>query len=147
MTQQGATAQTSMCNARRAPVQESPASKSDDTPRDNFQKAIEFYEPVVASAQAAGKLLAVPAVVVANLCVAYIMIEKNLDAEALMKQLEREEEAVLDVEPGKQARRRRQRPRGVACARHRCCKQGMVRGRACMRLPMLHEHFVTRGSS
>ena len=48
------------------------------------------------------RLLDVTAMVVANLCVSYIMDSKNIQAEEVMKQLEVEEEAALEREPNKQ---------------------------------------------
>jgi hypothetical protein len=47
-----------------------------------------------------GRLLDVAAIVVSNLCVAYIMNEKNPEAEELMKQLEREEAERAAVSDG-----------------------------------------------
>ena len=85
-------------------MQESPANKGEDSLRDNFQKAIDFYEPAVTGYKDSGSLLDVPAMVVSNLCVSYIMNEKNHEAEEIMKQLEREEHAALEDEPDKQVR-------------------------------------------
>lgn len=86
-------------------MQDTPASKNEGAARDNFQQAIDHYAPIVGAAKARGKLLAVTAVVVANLCVAYIMNERNHEAEDLMKQLEREEELSGEAEPDKRVRR------------------------------------------
>jgi hypothetical protein len=83
-------------------VQDSPASRGDETSRDNFQKAIELYQPIVDRARSKSKLLDVAAMVVSNLCVSYIMNEKNHEAEELMKQLEKEEELKLEHNPHKQ---------------------------------------------
>lgn len=83
-----------------ASLQESPASKADESTRDNFQKAIDLYEPIVTRMKDKGKLLDVAAIVVSNLCVAYIMNEKNAEAEELMKQLEREEDERAASEHG-----------------------------------------------
>ena len=49
----------------------------------------------------------VPAIVLANLCVAYIMTSQNEEAEELMRRVEKEEE---QVEPDQQARPSRPRP-------------------------------------
>jgi hypothetical protein len=69
--------------------------------RDNFQRAIDFYAPIVKGMKAKGKLLDVTAVVVANLCVSYIMNERNHEAEELMRQVEREEELAAEANPAK----------------------------------------------
>ena len=55
-----------------------------------FKEAIGFYEPLVQGHL--DKLLEVPAIVLANLCVCYIMTSQNDQAEALMRQVERQEE-------------------------------------------------------
>ena len=47
-------------------------------------------------------LLSITAIVLANLCVSYIMTSQNADAEELMKCLEKEEERVAIEEPTKQ---------------------------------------------
>jgi tetratricopeptide repeat protein 30 len=57
-----------------------------------FKEAIRFYEPFVKKHEA--DILTVPAIVLANLCVAYIMTSQNELAEDLMRQIEREEERV-----------------------------------------------------
>ncbi len=49
-----------------------------------------YYEPIVKKASEA--LLAVPAIVLANVCVAYIMTSQNEEAEELMRKIEKEEE-------------------------------------------------------
>ena len=85
--------------------QDTPASKNEGAARDNFQQAIDHYAPIVGAMKARNKLLSVTAVVVANLCVAYIMNERNHEAEDLMKHLEREEELSLEAEPDKRVRR------------------------------------------
>lgn len=55
-----------------------------------FKEAAEFYEPLVQSKL--DELLTVPAIVLANLCVCYIMTSQNDQAEALMRQVERQEQ-------------------------------------------------------
>ena len=55
-----------------------------------FKEAAEFYEPLVQSKL--DDLLSVPAIVLANLCVCYIMTSQNDQAEALMRQVERQEQ-------------------------------------------------------
>jgi tetratricopeptide repeat protein 30 len=82
-------------------LQETPASKTEETTRDNFQRAVDFYAPIVMGMKAKNKLLDVTAVVVANLCVSYIMNERNHEAEELMKQVEQEEEIAAEAHPGK----------------------------------------------
>ena len=63
-----------------------------------FKEAIRYYEPTVKKHAAA--ILNVPAIVLANLCVAYIMTSQNEEAEDLMRRVEREEER---GDPNKQA--------------------------------------------
>jgi tetratricopeptide repeat protein 30 len=46
-------------------------------------------------------LLDITAIVLANLCVSYIMTSQNADAEELMKCVEKEEERVAIEEPTK----------------------------------------------
>ena len=55
-----------------------------------FKEAIRYYEPTVK--KHASNILQVPAIVLANLCVAYIMTSQNEEAEELMRRVEREEE-------------------------------------------------------
>merc|ERR1711988_445632 len=55
-----------------------------------YKEAVGFYEPIVQ--KNLENLLDISAVIVANLCVAYIMNSQNEDAEELMRKLEREEE-------------------------------------------------------
>merc|ERR1712188_65220 len=47
-------------------------------------------------------ILDVPAIVLANLCVAYIMTSQNEEAEELMRKIEKEEERLSYTEPDKQ---------------------------------------------
>jgi len=56
-----------------------------------FKEAIKYYEPIAKKAQ--GRLLSVSAIVLANLCVSYIMTSQNEEAEELMRRVEKEEEA------------------------------------------------------
>ena len=51
---------------------------------------IRFYEPIVRAH--IDDLLSVTAIVLANLCVSYIMTSQNEEAEALMRKVEQEEE-------------------------------------------------------
>ena len=68
---------------------------------DKFKEAIRYYEPIVKKAH--DDILKVTAIVLANLCVAYIMTSKNEDAEELMRKIERAEEAVAQDKPDKQS--------------------------------------------
>lgn len=58
-----------------------------------FKEAIRYYEPIVKKAMGTG-ILDVTAIVLANLCVSYIMTSQNEEAEELMRAIEREEERV-----------------------------------------------------
>eukprot|EP01147_Barroeca_monosierra_P007560 gene7560-9839_t len=62
-----------------------------------YKEAIGFYEPIVQ--KSIENLLDLSAVIVANLCVAYIMNSQNEDAEELMRKLEREEENAMYEDP------------------------------------------------
>lgn len=55
-----------------------------------YREAIRYYEPIVK--KYGDSLLTLTAIVIANLCVSYIMVNQNEDAEELMRKLEREEE-------------------------------------------------------
>lgn len=55
-----------------------------------FREAIQYYEPIVRQSE---RLLDIPAVVLANLCVAYIMTSQNAEAESLMRTIEHDETA------------------------------------------------------
>ncbi|XP_011259635.1 tetratricopeptide repeat protein 30A [Camponotus floridanus] len=57
-----------------------------------FKDATRFYEPIVK--KRFDNILDVSAIVLANLCVSYIMTSQNAEAEELMKKIEKEEEAV-----------------------------------------------------
>ena len=65
-----------------------------------YKEAIRYYEPAVKKMQVES-ILKVPAIVLANLCVAYIMTSQNEEAEELMRRVEKEEECEAD--PDKQA--------------------------------------------
>ncbi|XP_061906275.1 intraflagellar transport protein 70A [Entelurus aequoreus] len=64
-----------------------------------YKEAISFYEPIVKKHY--DKILDVSAVVLANLCVSYIMTSQNEDAEELMRKIEKEEEQISYVDPDK----------------------------------------------
>ncbi|CCW67472.1 unnamed protein product [Phytomonas sp. Hart1] len=65
-----------------------------------FREAIRYYEPVVAANQE--KILTCSAIVLANLCVSYIMTAQNEKAEDIMRRIEREEETLTYNDPDKQ---------------------------------------------
>ncbi len=64
-----------------------------------FKEAITFYEPIVKKNM--DHLLDVTAIVLANLCVSYIMASQNELAEDLMRRLEKEEERMAVESPAK----------------------------------------------
>ncbi|XP_006617347.1 tetratricopeptide repeat protein 30A isoform X1 [Apis dorsata] len=57
-----------------------------------FKEATGFYEPIVRKKY--DNILDVSAIVLANLCVSYIMTSQNAEAEGLMKKIEKEEQVV-----------------------------------------------------
>jgi tetratricopeptide repeat protein 30 len=57
-----------------------------------YKEAISFYEPIVKKQYE--NILDVTAIVLANLCVSYIMTSQNEEAEELMRRIEKEEERV-----------------------------------------------------
>jgi hypothetical protein len=64
-----------------------------------FKDAIRYYEPAIK--KQADAILDVTAIVLANLCVSYIMTSQNEDAEELMRQIEKEEERCAYQDPVK----------------------------------------------
>mmetsp|Transcript_23212 Transcript_23212/g.68402 ORF Transcript_23212/g.68402 Transcript_23212/m.68402 type:complete len:677 (-) Transcript_23212:459-2489(-) len=66
-----------------------------------FKEAIRYYEPIVK--KQADNLLSVSAIVLANLCVSYIMTSQNEEAEELMRRVEKEEERVAFADPDRQS--------------------------------------------
>ena len=54
-----------------------------------FQESTGFYEPIVK--KKFDSILEVPAIVLANLCVSYIMTSQNEEAEELMRKIEKEQ--------------------------------------------------------
>ncbi len=60
-----------------------------------FRESIRYYEPIVK--KHSENILDVTAIVLANLCVAYIMTSQNEEAEELMRRIEKEEERVSAV--------------------------------------------------
>mmetsp|Transcript_17499 Transcript_17499/g.29471 ORF Transcript_17499/g.29471 Transcript_17499/m.29471 type:complete len:555 (-) Transcript_17499:282-1946(-) len=65
-----------------------------------YRDAIRYYEPFVRRQM--DDLLSITAIVLANLCVSYIMTSQNADAEELMKCVEKEEDRIAIEEPQKQ---------------------------------------------
>jgi tetratricopeptide repeat protein 30 len=57
---------------------------------ERYNEAIRYYEPIVKKNY--DNMLSLTAIVVANLCVSYIMVNKNEEAEEIMKRLEAEED-------------------------------------------------------
>ncbi|XP_052264590.1 tetratricopeptide repeat protein 30A-like isoform X2 [Dreissena polymorpha] len=64
-----------------------------------YKEATGFYEPIVKKNY--DNILNVSAIVLANLCVAYIMTSQNEEAEELMRKIEKEEEQVAYQDPQK----------------------------------------------
>jgi tetratricopeptide repeat protein 30 len=64
-----------------------------------FKKAIEFYEPIVKKHY--DGLLNVSPIVLANLCVSYVMSSQNDEAEDLMRKIEREEDKAIMENPAR----------------------------------------------
>ncbi|KAJ3193110.1 Tetratricopeptide repeat protein 30A [Irineochytrium annulatum] len=64
-----------------------------------YKEAISFYEPIVKKHYES--ILDVTAIVLANLCVSYIMTSQNEEAEELMRKIEKEEERVAYEDPNK----------------------------------------------
>lgn len=64
-----------------------------------FKDAIRYYEPIVKKNQ--DSLLDITAIILANLCVSYIMTSQNEQAEDLMRRIEKEEERLSFTEPDK----------------------------------------------
>ncbi|XP_069504798.1 intraflagellar transport protein 70A isoform X2 [Ambystoma mexicanum] len=64
-----------------------------------YKEAIGFYEPIVKKHY--DNILNVSAIVLANLCVSYIMTSQNEEAEELMRKIEKEEETLAYDDPEK----------------------------------------------
>lgn len=62
--------------------------------QEKFKECIRYYEPFVRKHN--DNLLGVTAIILANLCVAYVMTSANEEAEELMRLVEKEEEKVAD---------------------------------------------------
>ena len=65
-----------------------------------FKEATGFYEPIVK--KNFDSILNVSAIVLANLCVSYIMTSQNEEAEELMRKIEKEEEQLAYDDPDRQ---------------------------------------------
>jgi len=63
-----------------------------------FKDCIRYYDPFVKKGAGENGILNVPAIVLANLCVAYIMTNKNEEAEEIMRSIEKEEEQILHTD-------------------------------------------------
>jgi tetratricopeptide repeat protein 30 len=64
-----------------------------------YEQAIQYYEPFVKKHQ--DNLLDVQAIILANLCVCYVMNTDNEKAEELLRSIEREEEEESSRDPDK----------------------------------------------
>ncbi|XP_050301582.1 tetratricopeptide repeat protein 30A isoform X2 [Anthonomus grandis grandis] len=64
-----------------------------------FKEATGFYEPLVKKSYS--ELLNVNPIILANLCVSYIMTSQNEEAEELMRKIEKEEDQMFFEEPEK----------------------------------------------
>ncbi|KAL7440115.1 hypothetical protein ACHAXH_007459 [Discostella pseudostelligera] len=64
---------------------------------DKFEASVTYYERLL-ERYARADLFKMPAVALANLCVAYVLIEQNETAEELIKTIEREEEELAAME-------------------------------------------------
>ena len=64
-----------------------------------FKDALSYYSPFVERYRE--NILDVSAIILANLCVSYIMISKNENAEELMRTIEKEEDQLMFNEPDK----------------------------------------------
>uniref|UniRef100_A0A3Q3DUU5 Tetratricopeptide repeat protein 30 n=1 Tax=Hippocampus comes TaxID=109280 RepID=A0A3Q3DUU5_HIPCM len=67
--------------------------------QNKYKEAISFYEPIVKKHY--NNILNVSAVVLANLCVSYIITSQNEEAEELMRKIEKEEEQISYDDPDK----------------------------------------------
>ena len=69
----------------------------------NFKEAIRYYQDVYTNTY---DILSIPASVIANLCVSMIMIQRNEDAQDIIKRVEEEEVKALSENPEKQVKLR-----------------------------------------
>nr|XP_024400097.1 tetratricopeptide repeat protein 30B-like isoform X3 [Physcomitrium patens] len=101
-----------LCQLRKL-IQDSQTSKAKDShmqavsqdyeealSENKYKEAMSYYEPIVK--EAGVQILTVTAIVLANLCVCYIMTNQNEDAEDLMQKIEKEEERAHYIDSSKQ---------------------------------------------
>jgi tetratricopeptide repeat protein 30 len=65
----------------------------------NFKEAIRYYKDVYSNTY---DILSIPASVIANLCVSLIMVQRNEDAQDIIKRVEEEEIKALSENPDRQ---------------------------------------------
>lgn len=65
----------------------------------NFKEAIKYYMDVYTHEE---NVLDVPASVIANLCVSLIMVQRNEEAQEIIKKVEEEEQLALEKNPDRQ---------------------------------------------
>lgn len=65
----------------------------------NFKEAIRYYKDVYSNTY---DILSIPASVIANLCVSLIMVQRNEDAQDIIKRVEEEEIKALSENPERQ---------------------------------------------
>lgn len=65
----------------------------------NFKEAIRYYMDVYTNEE---DILSVPASVIANLCVSLIMVQRNEEAQEIIKRVEEEEQKALELTPDRQ---------------------------------------------
>ena len=65
----------------------------------NFKEAINYYSMVYENEE---DILSVPASVIANLCVSLIMVQRNEEAQEIIKRIEEEELKALEIDPNRQ---------------------------------------------
>ena len=68
--------------------------------KSKYEEAISYYAPFVKN-QNNGDILDIPAIVLANLCVSYIMTNQNEEAEEIMKEVEKAEERIFATDQSK----------------------------------------------
>ncbi|KAI3388147.1 hypothetical protein SNEBB_002942 [Seison nebaliae] len=66
---------------------------------DRYMEAISFYEPIAKTHE--GDLLELPAILLTNLCICYILIGQNQAAEDLLKLVEEQEDVIFNNNPNK----------------------------------------------
>ena len=96
-----------------------------------FKEATGFYEPIVR--KNFDNILNVSAIVLANLCVSYIMTSQNEEAEELMRKIEKEEEQLAYEDPEKKVF-------------HLCIVNLVIGTLYCAKgtIPILCKHFIAQ---